>query len=114
MYRTGDLAQLADDGEYYYTARKDFQIKHMGHRIELEEIEVHMGAVDGVERACCLFDERRGRITAYYTGAAERAEIVAALGQKLPRWMIPNKFRKIDAFPLTKNGKVDRKALAEL
>ena len=114
MYRTGDLALLAEDGQYYYTARKDFQIKHMGHRIELEEIEVHLGAVDGVERAICLFDERRGRITAYYTGTAERADIVAALNVNLPKYMQPNKYRRIDSMPLTKNGKVDRRALAEM
>ena len=114
MYRTGDLAQLAEDGQYYYTARKDFQIKHMGHRIELEEIEVHMGAIDGVDRACCLFDERRGRITGYYTGTADRKQIVAELNKILPKYMQPNKYRQIEAFPLTKNGKIDRRALAEM
>ena len=54
IYRTGDLAYYGEDGNLYFASRKDFQIKHMGHRIELEEIERSMTALDGVEKSCCV------------------------------------------------------------
>ena len=113
MYRTGDLADYASDGQYYYTARKDFQIKHMGHRIELEEIELHLNACECVTRACCLFDEQRNKIVAHYEGQGDQKEIVIALREDLPKYMIPNVFVKVNQLPLTKNGKIDRKALSE-
>lgn len=58
IYRTGDLAVYNEDGELVFSGRKDFQIKYMGHRIELEEIEHAMAAIDGVERCVCVFDEK--------------------------------------------------------
>lgn len=58
IYRTGDLARYNENGELVFSGRKDFQIKYMGHRIELEEIEREMSAVDGVEQCCCIFDEK--------------------------------------------------------
>ena len=114
MYRTGDLAELAEDGEYYFAARKDFQIKHMGHRIELEEIETYMNAVDGLLRACCLFDTVHNKIVACYMGSVERQEIVEALKKDLPKYMIPNIFVKMEELPITKNGKIDRQQLKRI
>ena len=114
MYRTGDLAELREDGQYYFVARKDFQIKHMGHRIELEEIEIHLNAVEGVTRASCLFDENRNKIVACYAGAPDRAEIVEELKKSLPKYMIPNVFLRMEALPLNKNGKIDRQELRRM
>ena len=111
IYRTGDLAKLNEDGTLVFAARKDFQIKHMGHRIELEEIEAHIGAVDGVRRTCCLFDADRNKIVACFSGEATKEEIIEALKKKLPKYMIPNIFMQMDRLPLTKNGKIDRKAI---
>lgn len=111
MYRTGDMAQLAEDGEYYFAARKDFQIKHMGHRIELEEIETYIGAVEGVTRASCLFDTDRNKIVAYYAGTVDKMAVIDALKEHLPKYMIPNIFIRTDALPINKNGKVDRQKL---
>ena len=113
IYRTGDLAKRNEDGTLVFAARKDFQIKHMGHRIELEEIEAHIGAVDGVTRACCLFDEIRNKIVACYTGEATKEEIIDLLKKKLPKYMIPNIFVPRESMPLTKNGKIDRKKIRE-
>lgn len=112
MYRTGDLAELAENGEYYFAARKDFQIKHMGHRIELEEIEKYIQAIDAVSRACCLFDKERNKIVAFYVGDIGKTDIVAALKDVLPKYMIPNILIQKDALPLNKNGKIDRQKLA--
>ena len=111
IYRTGDLVKLNERGEMVYVSRKDFQIKHMGHRIELSEIEVQMTAVPGVDRALCAYLEDKGKILAFYTGSAEKNDIVAALRELLPAYMIPNLFMQVDAMPLNKNGKIDRAAL---
>lgn len=114
MYRTGDLAELSENGEYYFAARKDFQIKHMGHRIELEEIETHLNAVDEVVRASCLFDEEKNKIVACYVGDIDKAEIVATLKEALPKYMIPNVFIQMEELPINKNGKIDRQKLRAL
>ncbi len=114
MYRTGDLAVLKPDGQYYFTARKDFQIKHMGHRIELEELETHIQSLENVMRAVCILDEERNKIVCFYKGSTGQAEMVVALRKKLPKYMIPNIFVQIEDFPVTKNGKVDRRKLKEM
>ncbi len=114
IYRTGDLARYDESGELVFAGRKDFQIKYMGHRIELEEIEREMAAIDGVERCCCLFDEKRSRLKGFYVGSIEKEALHAAMRQALPEFMIPGILRQVEAMPLTKNGKIDRKALAEI
>ena len=114
IYRTGDLVRLSETGEMVYVSRKDSQIKHMGHRIELGEIETALCAVEGVERACCLYLHDKGKILCYTCGPAQKAQIVEALHVTLPAYTIPNLFRTIDAMPLNKNGKIDRNALMAL
>ncbi len=113
IYRTGDLGRYDEAGELYYVSRKDFQIKHMGHRIELGEIENAFQALPGIERVCCIYDEPNTKIIGFYVGEPAAKEIIDRLSEKLPRFMIPNVFQKVDAMPLTKNGKIDRKVLME-
>ncbi len=113
IYRTGDLAYYNEAGELCFAGRKDFQIKHMGHRIELEEIEAAINGCNNVTRACCVFDTKRNKIVAFYVGEADKDEIHAYLSEKLPVFMIPNVFNQIDEMPLTQNGKIDRKSLLE-
>ena len=114
IYRTGDLGKYNELGELVFSGRKDFQIKYMGHRIELEEIERAMNAVDGVERACCLFDEKKSRLRGFYVGTIAKEDLGAILRRDLPVFMVPGILRQVEAMPLTKNGKIDRKALAEM
>ena len=114
IYRTGDLAYYGADGLLYFAGRKDFQIKHMGHRIELEEVESVLDSVSIVEHACCFFDEKKGKIVAYYAGRDDKKQILDEMKQKVPEYMVPNILRRIDSLPLTKNGKTDRKRLREL
>ncbi len=114
IYRTGDLAYYGADKMLYFAGRKDFQIKHMGHRIELEEIESVLNSVSIVEHACCFFDETRSKIVAFYAGGDDKKRIVDEMKQKVPEYMVPNILRQIDELPLTKNGKTDRKRLREL
>lgn len=112
-YKTGDLGYYGEDENLYFAGRKDFQIKHMGHRIELEEIERAFEKLDGVSRCCCLFDKKRNKLLGFYTGDSEEKEVHQELKRYLPVYMIPAKIRKIDKMPLNKNGKIDRKYLAE-
>lgn len=114
IYRTGDLAFYREDGLLCFAGRKDFQIKHMGHRIELEEIETAVNASQGVERCCCVYDQERSRITAFYVGTPEPRELKKRLYEALPAYMIPGSFRKLEELPVTANGKLDRRQLLEL
>ena len=112
IYRTGDLAYMNEEGLFCFASRKDFQIKHMGHRIELGEIDQALDAIDEIERALCTFENNK--IIAYYVGDINKREIALKLGERLPKYMIPNRFVQMESLPLTKNGKIDRKALAAL
>ena len=114
MYRTGDLAYYNERGELCFATRKDFQIKHMGHRIELGEIEAAMDKVPEIVRSCCIFDTVKSKIVAFYEGDIERRPLAKALGQYVPAFMVPNVFRQVESMPLTKNGKIDRKALTAM
>lgn len=114
IYKTGDLGRYDKQGELYYVSRKDFQIKHMGHRIELGEIETAFQALEGISRVCCVYDEENSKIIGCYVGELEAKEIIAKLLEKLPKFMIPNVFLKVEAMPITKNGKIDRKALLKI
>ncbi len=114
IYRTGDLGKYDDSHLLYYTSRKDHQIKHMGQRIELADIELSATAVDGVSRSCCLYDEKKKKIILYYTGDIEKESLSSALKEKLPEFMVPGRTVHIEEFPINKNGKIDRNALAEM
>lgn len=113
IYRTGDLGKYAESGELFFCGRKDFQIKHMGHRIELEEVERAMAAIDGVERCCCTFDEKKSRLRGYYVGSIDKKALHEEMTKSLPIYMVPGTLRQIDEMPLTKNGKIDRRLLDE-
>ncbi len=113
VYRTGDLAAFDEAGELFYRGRVDNQIKHQGHRIELEEVDRALEGVPGVQRCRCVYDHDKQRLIAFYEGNAEARDIRQHVLQTLPIFMLPSKIMPIDAMPLTKNGKVDRKALLE-
>lgn len=113
IYRTGDLARYDDAGELVYAGRKDFQIKHLGHRIELGEVEVAATACTGVSRACCVYDTARSRLHLFYTGEAAKADLNTALRAVLPPQMLPNTLHLLAELPMNKNGKLDRTALLE-
>ena len=111
IYRTGDLGKYNDRGELMFLSRKDYQIKHMGHRIELGEIETVVNMHDGVNSACCLFDGVKKKIILYYAGTLPAADMATYIKNKLPRYMIPNVIRQLEAMPFTPNGKIDRNLL---
>lgn len=108
VYRTGDLGKYNAPGELVYISRTDYQIKHMGHRIELAEIEAAADAMPELTACCCVYDDAKGKIALYYTGRAQVTELAAFLKQALPRYMQPSIIEWLDEMPLTQNGKLDR------
>ncbi|MEU0851415.1 amino acid adenylation domain-containing protein [Streptomyces flaveolus] len=109
MYRTGDLARWTEKGEVEYLGRTDHQVKLRGQRIELGEIEAALAARPGVDAACALVHD--DRLVGYMTGGADPAGVRAALARELPEHMVPAAVVALDAFPLSPNGKLDRRAL---
>ncbi|WP_179099663.1 non-ribosomal peptide synthetase, partial [Burkholderia pseudomallei] len=132
LYRTGDLARWRTDGSLEYLGRNDFQVKIRGFRIELGEIEAQLAKVTGVREVVVLArdsaaemrdnatpnapmpkssSETEKRLVAYYTGDADVAALRAQAAQHLPSYMVPSAYVRLDAWPLTPNGKLDRRAL---
>jgi hypothetical protein len=118
LYRTGDLARWLSDGNIEFIGRNDFQVKIRGFRIELGEIEARLAACPGVKEVAIIAREDvpgDKRLVAYLIAqdGAElpAAELRAQLAQHLADYMIPGAFVVLDAFPLSPNGKLDRKAL---
>jgi len=114
IYRTGDLGYYDEHGELFFSGRKDFQIKYRGHRIELEEIEKSIGDFDGIERGCCIFNEEKSQLLLFYIGNIEKKELFKKIKEELPAYMLPSRIIQIEAFPLSKNGKIDRQALKQM
>ncbi len=112
IYRTGDMGRRNERGELVFVSRRDDQIKHMGHRVELGEIEVSAGMIPGVRMAACIHDSRRSRIVLFYVGDLTEGELTAALRTRLPRYMMPNRTLRLAQLPFTPNGKIDRVSLA--
>ncbi len=116
MYRTGDLVRRRPDGRLDFLGRADHQVKIRGHRIELSEIEAALEAAPGIRQAVALPREDQPgdvRLVAYVThdGPVDEAALRARLAAHLPEVMVPAHVVALDAFPLTPNGKIDRKAL---
>jgi amino acid adenylation domain-containing protein len=112
IYRTGDLGEYNERGELIFKSRRDHQVKIMGNRVELGEIESAAAGLDGISRAACIFDQERKKLVLFYSGTKTPAETAAWLKGKLPRFMCPNAVRQLDKLPLTPTGKTDRKSLA--
>jgi D-alanine--poly(phosphoribitol) ligase subunit 1 len=118
IYKTGDLVRYNNlDDKIYIIGRKDNQIKHMGYRIELEEIETALNTLDYVSQAMTLHGSAHGisRIIAIISLKIEvsESEIRKDLQEIIPDYMIPTVYHFIDELPKNPNGKVDRKRLAE-
>ncbi|WP_327379535.1 non-ribosomal peptide synthetase [Streptomyces sp. NBC_01212] len=119
MYRTGDLVRWTADGQLVYVSRVDDQVKLRGFRIELGEIESALTALPGVAAACAVVREDRPgdrRLVAYTVPAdgadgPDDSEIRTHLAATLPDHMIPAAHMRLDALPVTPNGKTDRRAL---
>ena len=102
-----------DNKEMCFSSRKDFQIKHNGHRIELGELDMAINSMDNIQRACCIYQQEENKIYAFYEGEQDNKSLTHYLLSKLPKFMIPEVMINVKSMPLTKNGKIDRKALME-
>ncbi|HLP46739.1 MAG TPA: amino acid adenylation domain-containing protein, partial [Candidatus Kapabacteria bacterium] len=116
MYRTGDWGRLLPDGNIEFIGRKDNQVKIRGFRIELGEIESQLLKYKGVKGSVVIFkiDEREEpNLVAYIVSENDipQSNLREYLLAHLPDYMIPLHFIKLEKFPLTSTGKIDRKAL---
>ena len=73
-----------------------------------------MEKIDEIQRACCIYDEAKSKIRAYYIGNVEKEVLHEKLKSNLPVFMVPNILKQIEEFPVTKNGKIDRKQLINM
>lgn len=120
LYRTGDMARIDGDGLAYLLGRADQQVKIRGHRIELGEIEAALHSLDlvetgaivaidvaatGTKEICCA------AVVAKSSGTDVIFRLRKELSQFLPRYMLPTRWRMVDALPLNSNGKADRPTL---
>ncbi|MBQ7607939.1 MAG: AMP-binding protein [Desulfovibrionaceae bacterium] len=117
IYRTGDLV-CARDGLLYFQGRKDNQIKHMGYRIELEEIEKALLALPGIHQAAVLYVRTQtafGKLYGFaaYEGERDSQSLLKDLAHHLPAYMIPSSLTLLRELPHNANGKVDRQGLRE-
>jgi amino acid adenylation domain-containing protein len=118
MYRSGDLAQVNAFGEMEYLGRMDHQVKIRGFRVELGEIESALNRHPAIRESVVMArgENEARRLVAYYVPRAEKpstSELRSYLAPALPDYMLPAMFVPMKAFPLTNNGKVDRRALPD-
>ncbi|MGB3463767.1 MAG: amino acid adenylation domain-containing protein [Cyclobacteriaceae bacterium] len=121
LYKTGDLARWRPDGTIAFIGRNDDQIKINGHRVELGEIEKNISQMEEIEQAVVLAKHlsvgkvEQHYLVAYYTSKKpiEQETAQQYLSALLPSYMIPAYWMRLDTFPLTVNGKLDRKALPD-
>jgi amino acid adenylation domain-containing protein len=118
-YLTGDLGYLDDDGVAHMLGRIDNQVKVLGNRVELEEVELHLRRSARTASAAAVAWPIRHGVASGLVGfvshsAVPAPEIIAAMRKTLPAYMAPNAIVEMDALPLNANGKIDRKALVGL
>ncbi|MBD2824488.1 non-ribosomal peptide synthetase [Xenorhabdus szentirmaii] len=120
MYKTGDLGRWLPDGNIEYLGRNDGQVKLRGFRIELGEIENTLTSHPQVRQAVVIDRQHQGnqgnKVLAAYlvtTGELSDDTLIKYLSSRLPEYMVPASFTRLEFIPLTRNGKVDRRALPE-
>jgi amino acid adenylation domain-containing protein len=120
LYRTGDICRYRRDGELEYVGRADDEVKVRGQRIELGEIEAALNEVEGVEQSVVVarrVAEGEAELVGYVVSGSRRevrvGELRRELREKLPEYMVPSQFVRMEKLPLTANGKIDRRALPE-
>ena len=118
LYRTGDLVVRRSNGELEFLGRMDNQVKIRGFRIELGEIETRLSNYNEVNQCVVIAREDIAgdkRLVAYATaqteGSIDASELLTRLREELPDYMVPSSLVELSTFPLTPNGKVDRKKL---
>ena len=117
IYRTGDLARYMPDGNIEYLGRRDTQVKILGNRVEIGEIEVLINQLDDIQQAVVVAREDvigQKRLVAYLVaakGTSDTNYVKKSIAQQLPDYMVPSAYVWLNELPKTTSGKVDRKAL---
>lgn len=110
IYKTGDIGSIKN-GLFEFHGRLDRQIKHMGHRVELDEIEYAANSLEDVSESCCIYKKEKESLILYYSGEANKKDISIALRELIPGFMVPRKIKKLEELPKLPNGKIDVKGL---
>jgi len=118
MYRTGDMVREVQ-GRLYFIGRKDNQIKHMGYRIELEEIEHALIKLPQVCQAAVLYQRKNsayGKLIGFVASqdGLDEKDLLVALSALLPEYMVPSRIIICSQLPKSPNGKIDRQQLFKL
>ena len=115
LYRTGDIVKFDETGDIHYLGRRDNQVKIRGYRIELGEVEYQLRNIPEVSEAICVVREENGhkQLYAFVIGNENLAEetLNRVMSQRVPGYMVPARFFVLDEYPITSNGKIDKKAL---
>ena len=111
IYKTGDFGIMREDGVLLFKGRKDRQIKHLGHRVELSEIEAAVLRLDSVDEACAMYLKEKELIYLFYSGNAASKEIAVHLRGVLPGFMVPRKLVSLESLPHLSNGKINMQEL---
>ncbi len=113
IYKTGDLGKFMPDGTLEFIGRNDNQVKILGHRIELDAIENVTSQIEGIINSKAIAFTDKQVIGLYYVSENEidKNTIESELLKKLPKYMIPSFYVHMESFPLTKNGKINKKLL---
>ena len=116
LYKTGDLARYMPNGTIQFLGRKDHQIKIRGYRVELGEIESALVDIEGIDMAAVILyrGDQGDQLVGYHNGVTlDEGKIREALEERLPEYMVPARLIPMEEFPLTGNGKINRKALPD-
>jgi len=115
-YRTGDSAVEDSSGGFHHLGRLDHQVKILGNRIELEEVEAHLRQVCGCDSVAAVAwpiveGSAEGLVAFFADSPCEPSAVFDGLKRRVPAYMMPRHVIRLDRIPLSVNGKIDRKAL---
>ncbi len=114
FYRCGDVGYIREDGQLMVLGRRDTQIKHMGYRMEIGEVEAALRNRPGWREGCVLFDSAADKLWCFYTGEADEKQLRAGLKEQLARYMLPDVFVRLEELPHTPSMKLDRNRLRQM
>jgi acyl-coenzyme A synthetase/AMP-(fatty) acid ligase len=114
IYKTGDYGVFDESGVLWFKGRKDRQIKHLGHRVELSEIENAALRLESIRECCAMYLKEKELIYLFYTGTATVKEAAVHFRGILPGFMVPRKLIQLEELPRLANGKTDMRTLADM
>ena len=114
IYKTGDLARYDSEGNLLFLGRRDRQIKHLGHRIELDEIELAAMKINGIKECCAMYNSAKELLYLFYEGDASAKDITLYFRANMPAFMVPRRIKQLETLPKLPNGKKDMPAIRDL